>query len=163
MLGIVKVNVIFQVIRDSSAHRRPSGCVFPPRILPRSRPIAEGFSCRVGGCQCGSPSGRGPRVLTGRDIDNPRHGTQSSYGPGAGIPKLPAQQSSFLPCLFWNGRYNRYQTGEGFNMAKAKSLLARPNWMKSRRPSSEPTALTQNYLRLLKTTALRICQTPSGS
>jgi hypothetical protein len=113
-------------MRDSLAHRRASGCVLPPRILPRSRPIAEGFSCRAGGCQCGSPSGRGPRVRTGRDIDNPWHGTQSSFGPGAGISNLPAQQSSFIRCLFWNGRYNWYQTGEEFNMAKAKSASRSP-------------------------------------
>ena len=78
------------------------------------------------------------RVITGRDTDNPRHGTQSSYGPGSGIPKLSAQQSLFFWCLFWNGRYNRYQTGEGFNMAKGKTA-AHPF-----KPDDKPKTLLAN-------------------
>ena len=163
MLGIVKVNVIFQGIRDSPAHRRASGCFLPPRILPRSRPIAEGFSRRVGGCQCGSPSGKGPRVLMGRDIDNPWHGTQSSYGPGAGIPKLPAQQSLFHSVFSGMVGIIGIKQEKDSTWQKAKAPLARSSRMISPRPSSEPTASTQNYLRHLKTIELLTCQIPSGS
>ena len=134
----------------------PPGCVLPPRILPRSRPIAEGFSRRVGGCQCGSPSGRGPRVLMGRDIDNSWHGTQSSYGPGAGIPNLPAQQSSSLPVFSGMVGIIGIKQEKDSTWQKAKAPLARPSRMISPKPSSEPTASTQSYLRHLKTTATHL-------